>query len=104
MTAYSKYLAAEKAIRDHWCWCCSARNPPGWQEEMIEWKSAHPDAADDDPDAPKTDWVDCDNCMRWYHPECLGTSLKDIASDRFTYAMWCCKFCTMQDVFVARYI
>ena len=27
----------------------------------------------DDPDAPR-DWVQCDKCAQWFHPECVGTT------------------------------
>ena len=46
--------------------------------------------------------VQCDGCQRWYHPECIKTTLDDIAKDHFTATVFHCPMCSNHDVWVVR--
>ena len=39
----------------------------------------------DDPGAPR-DWVQCDKCAQWFHPECVGTTAQ-------VWSPPCCQLC-----------
>ena len=85
LTPYSDYRKSTRVENNHYCWVCKAAESPQSQNSMVQ-------------------WVECDQCVRWYHPECLGTTIDDVNNDRYTCAIWHCKYCCMQDAFVARNI
>ena len=88
LTPYSTYMKQQKEENNHYCWVCKQAESPRKEksgDSIIQ-------------------WVECDKCVRWYHPECLDTTIEDVENDRYTYEIWHCKFCCMQDVFVARNI
>lgn len=77
LSPYAVYAKGRKKKGTHWCICKSS-------------------------DKDDEGWVECDNCMIWYHPSCSDTTMEDIKRDRYIYDIWHCKYCTNNDVWVVR--
>ena len=54
---------SKRMENNHCCWVCKAAESPQSQDSMVQ-------------------WVECDQCVRWHHPECLGTTSDDVNNDR----------------------
>ena len=77
LTPYNAYRKKVKKDGAFWCHCQTEKNE---------------------------DFVQCDCCMKWYHPSCVNTSMEDINSDRYVFDIWHCMFCDGDSVFVVRNI
>ena len=48
------------------------------------------------------DFINCEGCGGWYHPECLGLTMDEIKADEALCEIWHCPHCLGLSVWVAR--
>ena len=78
MTPFGRELKKLEEDNDPWCAICSS------------------------PIESMQDSTQCNGCWRYYHPDCINMTLKDVQQNKFIATIFHCPLCSSQDVWMVR--